>query len=106
MTNTVRFFALGGGIDEFATMINRANFPILSANYNFSSVTLQAETPNIRVGQDASDCSLMSGMVVRSCYYNYGDFRIGLVGTTAPDIFDVITGGAESPCIVSAKRSK
>ena len=77
-------------------MINRANFPILSANYDFSNVTLQPGTPNIEVGEDASDCSVVYGKVVRSCYYDYGDIRIGLVGTTAPDIFDVITGGAES----------
>ena len=44
--------AIDGGIDEFATMLEYANYPFLAVNLDFSNVQLQDGTPAIEIGVD------------------------------------------------------
>jgi len=65
MYNAMRLRANGmgnhefdGGIDEFAQMLARANYPFIAANLDFSAVTLAPGTPSIRIGRDGLPCAV------------------------------------------------
>jgi len=79
-----------GGIDEFATMLDAADYPFIAANLDFSEVELEAETPPIETGRDAGPCFASNGKVVRSCWVMRGGNRIGLIGRAPADFFNVI----------------
>lgn len=79
-----------GGIDEFATMLDAANYPFIAANLDFSEVDLDEGTPAIETGEDAGPCFANGGKVVKSCWTIRGGNRIGLIGRAPADFFNVI----------------
>jgi len=79
-----------GGIDEFATMLDDADFPFIAVNLDFSQVELQDGTPRIREGIDAGPCFLARGRVVKSCWVWSGFQRVGLIGRSPADLFNVV----------------
>lgn len=77
-----------GGIDEFAFMLDRARYPFIAANLDFSQVVLDAASPSIRIGKDGARCR--PGEVVKSCFIVVGGVRYGLIGRAPADFFNVI----------------
>ena len=77
-------------MDEFASYVQRAKFPYISANLDFTNVTLSPDTPSIQIGVDADNCLSSISKIVKSCYYDYGDFRVGLIATSPSNLFDSI----------------
>lgn len=79
-----------GGINDFARMLNTADYPFIAANLDFSQVQLEEGTPTIRIGRDAGRCDLNRGKVVKSCWLRVGTERVGLIGRAPADFFNVI----------------
>ena len=79
-----------GGINDFARLVNAANYPFIAVNLDFSAVVLEMDTPPIQVGADAEDCALHAGKVVKSCFVTLGTQRVGLIGRVPADFFNVI----------------
>ena len=79
-----------GGIDEFAHMLNSANYPFVAANLNFSNVQLDEDSPVIEIGVDGASAEENAGKVVRSCYLTVGGERIGFIGRAPADFFNII----------------
>lgn len=79
-----------GGINEFAQMLEIANYPFLAVNLDFSSVELAPGTPPIPIGEDGSACKENIGKVVKSCWQLVGRHRVGLIGRAPADFFNVI----------------
>jgi 2',3'-cyclic-nucleotide 2'-phosphodiesterase (5'-nucleotidase family) len=79
-----------GGINEFAHMLNVADYPFIAANLDFSRVELAEETPRIRIGKDAASCFRNRGKVVKSCWVKRGKHKIGLIGRAPAEFFNVI----------------
>ena len=79
-----------GGIDEFAHMLERADYPFISVNLDFSEVTLEDGSPDIRIGRDATNCARNGGSVVKSCWVRVGKSKVGLIGRAPADFFNVI----------------
>ena len=79
-----------GGINEFAEMLNIANYPFIAANLDFTNVQLEAGTPAIEIGPDARSCFRSIGKVVKSCWLRVGLQRVGLIGRAPADFFNII----------------
>lgn len=79
-----------GGINDFARMVNAANYPFIAANLDFSQVQLEAGTPAIKIGPDARACYFSRGKVVKSCWVLIGGQPVGLIGRAPADFFNVI----------------
>ena len=79
-----------GGIDDFARMLAAARYPFISVNLDFSRVRLKPGTPPIRVGVDGGSVVENAGKVVRSAYVEVGGEKIGLVGRSPADFFNII----------------
>lgn len=79
-----------GGINDFARMLDRAHYPFIAANLDFSAVELEDDTPPIRIGRDAQACSRSRGKVVKSCWLNVAGEKVGLIGRAPADFFNVI----------------
>jgi len=79
-----------GGINDFARMIARANYPFIAVNLDFSQVRLAEGVPAIRRGQDGGSVTENAGKVVRSAYVEVGGERIGLVARAPADFFNVV----------------
>lgn len=79
-----------GGINDFAQLLNTADYPFIAANLDFSEVELAASTPAIQIGEDAASCFRNRGKVVKSCWLIRGGRPIGLIGRAPADFFNVI----------------
>jgi 2',3'-cyclic-nucleotide 2'-phosphodiesterase (5'-nucleotidase family) len=79
-----------GGINEFAYMLNQAAYPFIAVNLDFSKVELFEETPEIRIGRDATRCARNRGKVVKSCWVKRGMQKIGIIGRAPAEFFNVI----------------
>jgi len=80
-----------GGINEFAYMLDAANYPFLAANLDFTNVQLEEGTPPIAIAEDdAGKCTKIAGHVGKSCYLDTDIGRIGLIGRAPADFFNVI----------------
>jgi 2',3'-cyclic-nucleotide 2'-phosphodiesterase (5'-nucleotidase family) len=79
-----------GGINEFAHMLNAANYPFVAVNLNFHNVELEPGTPEIEIGMDWHRAKQNSGKVVRSTWIKIGSERIGVIGRAPADFFNVI----------------
>lgn len=79
-----------GGINDFARMLNIAEYPFIAANLDFSQVQLESETPAIRRGIDGGSVEENAGKVVKSAYVMAGGEKIGLIGRAPADFFNVI----------------
>jgi 2',3'-cyclic-nucleotide 2'-phosphodiesterase (5'-nucleotidase family) len=79
-----------GGIEEFAYMLNTADYPFIAANLDFSQVVLEEGTPEIEIGPDARNCAASRGRVVKSCFVSTGGHKIGFIGRAPADFFNVI----------------
>jgi len=85
-----------GGIDEFATMLDFANYPFLAVNLDFSNVQLQDGTPAIEIGVDGGSVVENAGKVAKSAYVEVGGEKIGLIGRAPADFFNVISDPARN----------
>ncbi len=83
-----------GGIDEFATMLDAANYPFLAVNLDFANVQLQEGTPPIEIGVDGGSVQENAGKVAKSAYVEVGGERIGLIGRAPAEFFNVIADPA------------
>lgn len=74
-----------GSSAEFTDMLQAANYPFISVNLDFSNSAVP-----IPIGPDAVDCTLVGGMVTKSCYVETEIGKIGLIGRSPADFFNVI----------------
>lgn len=79
-----------GGIDDFATMLDAADYPFLAVNLDFSAVELDEGIPPIRIGHDGRWCGVNRGRVAKSCYTYAGGQKVGLIGRAPADFFNVV----------------
>lgn len=80
-----------GGSSEFAYMLFSAAYPFISVNLDFTASMLSdATAPPIRIGPDAAECSSVMGHVVKSCFVETSIGRVGLIGRSPADFFNVI----------------
>jgi len=85
-----------GGINDFARMLDAAEYPFIAANLDFSQVQLEEGAPAIRIGRDAGRCDLNGGKVVKSCWVRIGTERVGLIGRAPADFFNAIEDPANT----------
>ncbi len=85
-----------GGINDFARMLATANYPFLAVNLDFSSVELEDGTPDIQIGEDASNIEDNVGKVVKSVWIDIDGEQIGLIGRAPADFFNVINDPEEN----------
>lgn len=78
------------GIDDFAVMLNAAEYPFIAVNLDFTNVELQDGTPAIELGVDGGSVEENAGKVVKSAYVEVGGERIGLIGRAPADFFNVV----------------
>ena len=79
-----------GGIDEFAHMVNAANYPFIAANLDFSAVEVGPDAPPIEIGVDGASVQENAGKVCRSAHVEIGGEKIGLIGRAPADFFNVV----------------
>lgn len=79
-----------GGIDEFAHMVNAANYPFIAANLDFSEVEVGSGAPAIEIGVDGASVQENAGKVCRSAHIEIGGEKIGLIGRAPADFFNVV----------------
>ncbi|XOV71234.1 MAG: choice-of-anchor I family protein [Verrucomicrobiota bacterium] len=85
-----------GGINDFARMLSKANYPFIAVNLDFSKVELESGAPAIRRGVDGGSVEENAGKVVRSAYVEVGGEKIGLIGRAPADFFNVISDPAST----------
>ncbi len=85
-----------GGINDFARMLARAEYPFLAVNLDFSQVQLDEGTPAIEIGQDGANVSELAGKIARSGYVEIDGERVGLIGRAPADFFNVIANPSET----------
>src|SRR6056297_2632230 len=85
-----------GGINDFARMLERAEYPFLAVNLDFSDVELAEGAPEIEIGEDGASVKENAGKVARSSYVEIGGERIGLIGRAPADFFNVINDPDET----------
>ncbi len=78
------------GIDVFARMLARADFPFLAANLDFSKVSLQEGTPPIALGRDGASAEENAGKVAGSSWVEIGGQRLGLIGAVPDILFHIV----------------
>lgn len=72
-------------------MLFAAEYPFISVNLDFSQSVLTDDcAPAIRIGPDANECSAVAGHVVKSCFVETTIGRVGLIGRSPADFFNVI----------------
>ncbi|MEZ4528463.1 MAG: bifunctional metallophosphatase/5'-nucleotidase [Desulfobacterales bacterium] len=79
-----------GGIEDFARMLQKARYPFVAVNLDFSHVRLPDGVPAIRIGKDAGSIEENAGKVARSAYAEIGGEKIGIIGRAPADFFNVI----------------
>lgn len=79
-----------GDINDFARLLDRAEYPFIAANLDFRNVVLEPGSPEIEIGEDGTRRYLNNGKVVRSTYIQVADQCIGLIGRAPADFFNVI----------------
>jgi 2',3'-cyclic-nucleotide 2'-phosphodiesterase (5'-nucleotidase family) len=85
-----------GGINDFARMLNQADYPFLAVNLDFRNVQLADGAPEIEIGEDGASVQENAGKVARSAYVEVGGERIGLIGRAPADFFNVISDPDET----------
>jgi 2',3'-cyclic-nucleotide 2'-phosphodiesterase (5'-nucleotidase family) len=76
-------------------MLFAADYPFISVDLDFRNSTLTDKcAPAIRIGPDAAECAAVAGHVVKSCYIPTSIGRIGLIGRSPADFFNVISDPA------------
>ncbi|NDJ62907.1 MAG: bifunctional metallophosphatase/5'-nucleotidase [Chloroflexi bacterium] len=95
LANGIGNHEFDGGIDEFAQMLNAADYPFLAVNLDFSNVQLSEGVPPIRIGEDGLSVEELAGHVARSAYVEVGGERIGLIGRAPAGLFDVLLNPEE-----------
>jgi 2',3'-cyclic-nucleotide 2'-phosphodiesterase (5'-nucleotidase family) len=79
-----------GGINDFARMLEKADYPFIAVNLDFSDVELAEGVPEIEIGENGASVEENAGKVVKSAYVEVGGERIGLIGRAPADFFNVI----------------
>lgn len=78
------------GINDFARMLNFADYPMVSANLNFMNVMLESGAPPIQIGVDTGTAADNVGKIVKSVILEKDGCRIGMIGRAPADFFNVI----------------
>ena len=79
-----------GGINEFATMLEAADYPMVSVNLDFMNVILEPGTPAIMLGADGASTGAAAGQIVKSSIVEIDGQCVGLIGRSPADFFNVI----------------
>ncbi len=79
-----------GGINDFAHMLAKANYPFIAVNLDFSQVELVEGVPEIQVGVDGGSIAENAGKIVKSAYAEVGGEKVGIIGRAPADFFNVI----------------
>ena len=79
-----------GGINDFAHMLAKANYPFIAVNLDFSQVELAEGIPEIQVGVDGGSTAENAGKIVKSAYTEVGGEKVGIIGRAPADFFNVI----------------
>ena len=79
-----------GGLDDFARMLDQAQYPFIAVNLDFSQARTGAGVPEIQRGIDGGSVEENAGKVVKSAYVEAGGERIGFIGRAPADFFNVI----------------
>jgi 2',3'-cyclic-nucleotide 2'-phosphodiesterase (5'-nucleotidase family) len=83
--------------DEFASMINKAEYPFLAVNLDFENVVLDPGTPGIQIASGVEYCEDIAGCVAKSCIMETeSGIRVGLIGRAPADFFELINNSAET----------
>jgi len=85
-----------GGLNDFARMLERANYPFLAVNLDFRDAQVSDGAPEIEIGEDGASVTENAGKVARSSYITIGGERIGLIGRAPADFFNVINDPDET----------
>ncbi len=85
-----------GGINEFARMLENAEYPFLAVNLDFTDAQVADGVPEIEIGEDGASVEENAGKVARSAYVEVGGERIGLIGRAPADFFNVINDPDET----------
>ncbi len=85
-----------GGINDFARMLDKADYPFLAVNLDFSAVEVKEGVPEIEIGENGASVEENAGKVVKSAYVEVGGERIGLIGRAPADFFNVINDPQET----------
>lgn len=79
-----------GGLDDFAVMLNEADYPFLAVNLDFTSAQTSDGVPEIEIGTDGASVEGNAGKLARSAWVEVGGEKIGLIGRAPADFFNVI----------------
>ncbi len=79
-----------GTINEFAEMLNAAEYPMVAVNLDFDNVETDPSVPEIEIGKDRTKNTRVKGKVVKSTIVRVGGECIGLIGRAPADFFNVI----------------
>ena len=79
-----------GGLDEFATMLDNAEYPFLAVNLDFTEAEVGEGVPDVEIGTDGASVEENAGKVARSSWVEVGGEKIGLIGRAPADFFNVI----------------
>lgn len=90
VANGVGNHEFDGGINDFARMLDKADYPFIAVNMDFSDVELEKGVPEIEIGENGASVEENAGKVVQSAYVEVGEERIGLIGRAPADFFNVI----------------
>jgi 2',3'-cyclic-nucleotide 2'-phosphodiesterase (5'-nucleotidase family) len=85
-----------GGINDFARMLDNADYPFLAVNLDFSDAQVADGVPEIEVGESGRSVEQLAGKVAKSAYVEVGGERIGLIGRAPADFFNVINDPDET----------
>jgi len=90
--NAIGNHEFDGGIDEFAAMLARAEYPYIGVNMDFSSVMLAEGTPPILVGTDGDNLATNGASVIKYGVRRVRGQCIGIIGHAPTDFFNVVEG--------------
>ncbi|ACI64263.1 predicted protein, partial [Thalassiosira pseudonana CCMP1335] len=81
-----------GGADEFCGIVAYNEMPSLAVNLDFSNFVCAA---GIVISEDAMECSTIGGSVAKSCYVDFGNMKVGLIGRAPAGFFEVVENPSE-----------
>lgn len=90
--NAIGNHEFDGGIDEFAAMLARAEYPYLGVNMDFSNVVLTEGTPPIAIGTDGDELATNGASVIKYGVRRVRGQCVGIIGHAPTDFFNVVEG--------------
>jgi 2',3'-cyclic-nucleotide 2'-phosphodiesterase (5'-nucleotidase family) len=78
------------GIDDFSRMLERARYPFVAVNLDFTNAQVGPEAPEIEIGEDRGFARPNAGKVVKSTILRVFSNCVALIGRAPADFFNVI----------------